>query len=75
MVTSIAIPNATLKTKTVEGLRRIPTHPITPAVITKGMILGIREQSKILKDRKRYNMHRAINRNAQKILPFNPLII
>ena len=36
-----------------EGLIGMPTHPITPAVITSGIRLGIREQINILKDRNR----------------------
>ena len=50
MVTSIAIPRAILKIKTVEGFNAIPTQPIRPAVITKGITLGIKEQSKIRTD-------------------------
>ena len=75
MVTSIAIPNATLKTNTVEGFSGIPTQPIIPAVISKGIILGIREQIRIRADRNKYNIHNAINKNAQRILSFSPLRI
>ena len=46
----MAIPKATLNTSTVEGLSGTPTQPIMPAVITKGIKLGIKEQSKILAD-------------------------
>src|SRR5258706_8165102 len=75
MVTSIAIPNATLKTNTVEGFKRTPAHPIMPAVTIRGITFGIREQKSIRKDLNKYNMHKAINKNAQKILSFKPLII
>ena len=47
------MPNATLKIKTVEGFKGTPTHPITPAVMSSGIIFGIREQINILKDLKR----------------------
>ncbi len=53
MVISIAIPNAMLKTSTVEGFSGTPAQPITPAVITKGMVFGINEHIKILNDLKR----------------------
>src|SRR6476469_7710391 len=75
MVTSIAIPNATLNTKTVEGFNRTPAQPITPAVISSGTKFGMREQTNILKERNRYNMQMVINRNAQRILSFKPLMI
>src|SRR5678810_347552 len=75
MVMSIAIPSATLKIKTVDGFKGIPTHPMTPAVITSGIKLGSKEHNKILHDLNRYNIHRAIRRNAQKILSFKPLMI
>src|SRR5882724_2076100 len=75
MVISIAIPRATLNTKTVDGFIGTPTQPITPAVISNGMILGIKEQINILIDRKRYNIQRAINKKAQPILTFKPFII
>ena len=50
MVTSIAIPNATLKISTVDGLSLTPVHPIIPAVTINGITFGIREQIKILRD-------------------------
>ncbi len=75
MVISMAIPNATLKTSTVEGFSGTPAQPIIPAVITKGMRLGINEQIKILADLKRYNIQSDISKKAQKILSFNPLMI
>src|SRR6187397_2538442 len=75
MVISIAIPRATLKTSTVDGLSGTPTHPITPAVITNGMRLGINEQINILADLNRYNIQIEISKKAQRILSFNPLII
>src|SRR5689334_20505437 len=75
MVTSIAIPKATLKTNTVEGLSGIPIQPITPAVIINGIIFGMREQSNILKERNKYNMQSAIRRKAKTMLDFNPLMI
>ncbi len=50
MVMSMAMPSATLNTNTVEGLNAIPHHPIIPAVIIRGIILGIREHNNILKD-------------------------
>src|SRR5450631_519542 len=75
MVTSIAMPSATLKISTVEGFRRTPVHPIIPAVITNGIKLGMSEQIKILNDLNKYNIHNAINKNAHKRLCFNPFII
>ena len=50
MVTSIAIPRATLKMSTVDGFKRTPAHPIIPAVTTKGITFGMREQIKIRND-------------------------
>ena len=71
----MAIPKATLKTNTVLGFSGTPTHPITPAVIIKGIILGNNEHTKIRTDLNKYNIHKAINKNAQKTLSFNPFII
>ncbi len=53
MVTSMAIPSATLKISTVDGFSRIPTQPIIPAVTINGMTLGIKEQKRIRTDLKR----------------------
>ena len=53
MVMSMAMPNATLKTKTVEGFMATPAHPIIPAVIIKGTTFGIREHNKMRNDLKR----------------------
>src|SRR5215203_2018091 len=75
MVISMAIPSATLKIKTVDGFSGIPTHPITPAVITSGIKFGNKEHNKIFHDLNRYNIHNAIRRNAHKILSFKPLMI
>ena len=50
MVTSIAIPSAMLNIKTVEGFKAIPAQPITPAVITSGITLGIKEQTNMRTD-------------------------
>ena len=75
MVTSIAIPRATLKISTVEGFSLTPVQPIIPAVTIKGMTLGMREQIKIRKDLNKYSIHKAINKNAHKRLSFSPLII
>ena len=75
MVISIAIPNAMLKTRTVEGFSGTPAHPITPAVITSGIRLGNKEQIRIRILLKRYNMHAAINIKAQTILCFSPAMI
>jgi hypothetical protein len=50
MVISTAMPNATLKTNTVDGFSGTPTQPITPAVTIKGIILGNKETINILKD-------------------------
>ena len=72
---STAIPNATLNTNTVEGFNGTPAQPITPAVTTSGIKFGNKEQTKILKDLNKYNIQRAINKNAQKILSFNPLMM
>ena len=71
----MAMPRATLNIKTVDGFILIPSHPIMPAVITKGIMFGINEQIKIRNERKRYIMHKAIRPNAQRMLSFNPLII
>ena len=75
MVTSIAIPNATLNTKTVEGFNEIPVHPMIPAVMNKGTILGIKEQIKIGKDLNKKIIQIAINKKAQKIDSPNPFTI
>ena len=66
MVTSIAMPNATLKTNTVDGFKETPTQPIIPAVISKGTILGTNEHINIGKDLNKNNMQIAINKKAQK---------
>jgi len=70
--TSIAMPRATLKTNTVDGFSGMPAQPIIPAVINRGIILGIREQTNIRAERKRYNMHNAISEKAQRILSSSP---
>src|SRR5665647_1346529 len=75
MVTSMAMPSATLKISTVEGFRRTPAQPIMPAVTTNGIKLGIREQINIRTDLNKYNIHKAINKNAHKRLCFKPFII
>ena len=75
MVISIAIPSATLNTNTVEGFNGTPTQPITPPVIMSGIIFGNKEHNNIFSDLNKYNMHKAINKKAQRILSFNPLII
>ena len=69
------MPSATLKMSTVDGFRRTPAQPIIPAVTTNGMILGINEQIKMRNDLNKYNIHKAINKNAQNRLCFNPFII
>ena len=66
MVTSIAIPNATLNTNTVDGFKATPVHPMIPAVINRGTILGIKEQIKIGKDLNKKIIHIAINKKARK---------
>lgn len=50
MVISTAIPNATLKTNTVDGFKGTPAQPIIPAVITNGITFGISEHTKIRTD-------------------------
>ena len=60
----MAMPKATLKINTVDGFSGTPAQPITPAVITNGIRLGMREQIKIRADLKRYNMQIAINKKA-----------
>ena len=75
MVTSIAIPNATLKINTVEGLMGMPVQPMIPAVSNNGITFGIREQISIRKDLNKYSIHNAINRNAHIILSRKPLMI
>ena len=46
-----------------------------PAVINKGMILGIKEHIRIGKDLNKKIIQKAINKKAQKIDSLNPLII
>src|ERR1051325_7697972 len=75
MVISMAIPSATLKIKTVEGFNGVRVHPITPAVIRRGIMFGIREQSKMRNDLNKYSIHKAINRKAHNILVLSPFII
>ena len=58
--TSIAIQISKNKIKKVEVLILTPSHPISPAVITNGIILGINEHTKILKERNRYIIKTAI---------------
>jgi hypothetical protein len=41
----------TFNDKDLDGLIEMPIHPISPAVITNGIKLGISEQSRILNDR------------------------
>ena len=69
------MPRATLKTKTVDGFNETPTHPIKPAVINKGTILGTKEHIKMGKDRNKKIIQIAINKNAQRIDSPNPFII
>ena len=40
MVISMAMPSAILKTNTVDGFNGTPAHPMTPAVITRGIKFG-----------------------------------
>lgn len=75
MVTSITIPKATLNTITVDGFKVMPDQPITPAVITNGIKLGIKEQINILNERNRNSIQKAIKTNAQNILSFKPVMI
>ena len=53
IVKSTEIPKATLKTRTVEGLRGILAYPIIPAVRNKGTRLGVSDNTNILTDLKR----------------------
>ena len=39
--------------ETVEGLSRTPAHPMIPAVMISGMMLGTKEQTSIRTDRNR----------------------
>src|SRR5580698_2749898 len=75
MVISIAIPSAMLKINTVEGFSATPFHPITPAVIIKGIVFGIKEHNKIFIERNKYNMQIAISTKAHIILDRKPLMI
>src|SRR5687768_3618965 len=75
MVISIEIPRATENTSTVEGFSATPTQPIIPAVIIKGIIFGISEQIRILKDLNKYSIQSAISTNAQITLSLRPFII
>ena len=71
----MAIPNATLKTNTVDGFKDTPTQPMMPAVINKGTIFGTKEHIKIGKDLNKNNIQKAINKKAQNIDSPNPRII
>ena len=75
MVTSIAIPNATLKTNTVDGFKDTPIQPITPAVINNGTILCTKEHINIGKDLNKNSIHNAINKKAQNIDSPKPVIM
>ena len=66
MVSSTDIPNATLKTRIVEGLRGIPENPITPAVVIRGNRLGIKEITIILNERNKKAINRAISKIANE---------
>jgi hypothetical protein len=68
----MAIPSATLKIKTVDGLSLTPAQPIIPAVTIKGITLGMSEHINILKDLNKYSMHKEINKNAHMILSLRP---
>ena len=50
MVSSTDIPKAILNTKSVDGFKGIPNHPIIPPVNSKGMMFGIIEITTILHD-------------------------
>ena len=69
------MPRATLNTSTVEGFKEIPNHPISPAVISKGTILGTKEHISMGKERNKKIIQKAINKNAQKIDSPKPLTI
>ena len=69
------MPKATLNTNTVDGVKRTPAQPITPAVTINGTTLGINEHTNILNDLNKYNIHKVIKAKAYKILSFKPLII
>src|SRR5258705_1964672 len=69
------MPRATLNTSTVEGFKGTPVHPMTPAVIARGIILGSKEHSNILNERNRYSIHKAMNKKAHITLSFKPLMI
>lgn len=71
----MAMPRATLNTSTDEGFKEIPTHPIKPAVISKGTILGTKEHISIGKDLNKKIIQIAINKNAQNIDSPKPLTI
>ena len=71
----MAIPNATLNTKTVEGFKDIPVQPMIPAVMNKGTILGIKEHINIGKDLNKKIIQIAISKKAQKMDSPNPFTI
>ena len=50
MEKSTAIPNATLNTNTVLGLKLTPKNPMIPAVNNKGITLGITDMRIIFHD-------------------------
>ena len=66
MVSSTDIPKATLKTRIVEGLSGIPENPITPAVMIRGKMLGIKEITIILNDRNKKAINKAISKMANE---------
>ena len=53
----------------------MPVHPMMPAVINRGTILGIKEQIKIGKDLNKKIIQIAINKKAQKIDSPKPFTI
>ena len=50
IVSSTEIPNAILKTRSVEGFKGMPNQPMKPAVKIIGIIFGIIEINTILQD-------------------------
>ena len=63
---STDIPNATLKTRIVDGFNGIPVKPITHAVTKRGSKLGISDIIITLYDLNRYAMKIAIRRIANE---------
>ena len=68
MVSSTEIPKAIENTRMVDGLIGMPVQPITPAVKSRGMMLGIRAINTIRTEVNRRAIKRAIKVIAREML-------